>query len=326
MGVGDFSGLLGRLEHHDYQKILVRNLDEPNFWYDGHRSPQPTGIRQAIRDNYREVGRIKSVQGERRFLLVSYEPLLWPGTRYGFEEITVLVPKTVTGPERSGFGRISTGAKIMRSIPRPMETDRSLRVCSYEDRPEAMDGLILMGESLCRVDPGVSLHLTVPDAPASVRNWAERRPEVMLCTSPPNGASGWDVKPLLLLQELNAGRNEAIWLDSDTIVIRPISSLLKEFPRDTLIVSEEWDQHEPIPVTHLWGMSSARPVWPTNTSFVRATPAHRPLLERWLQMTHDPALPRGADAPLYTPPIPPCQRSGAPERPARKRRIWTGVL
>jgi hypothetical protein len=176
----------------------------------------------------------------------------------------------------------------MRSIPRPMETSRSLRVCSYEDRPEAMDGLILMGESLCRVNPGVSLHLTVPDAPASVRTWAGRRPEVELCTSPPDGVTGWDVKPLLLLQQLNAGRNEAIWLDSDTIVTRPISSLLEEFPRGSLIVSEEWDRHEPIPITHLWGMSSVRPVWPTNSSFVRATLAHRPLLERWLQMAHDP--------------------------------------
>ncbi len=98
VGVGDFSGLLGRLQHHDYQKILVRNLDKPNFWYDGHRSPAPTGVRNAIRDNYLEVGRIRSVQGERRFMLVSYEPLVWSATRYGFEEITVLVPKNPCDP------------------------------------------------------------------------------------------------------------------------------------------------------------------------------------------------------------------------------------
>jgi hypothetical protein len=102
VGLGDFSGLLGRLERHDYQKILVRNLDARNFWYDGHRSAQPLGIRKAFRDNYREVGRIKSVKGERRFLLVSYEPLEWPGTRYGFEEVSILVPKTAAGPARVG--------------------------------------------------------------------------------------------------------------------------------------------------------------------------------------------------------------------------------
>ena len=102
VGIGDFSGLLGRLEHHDYQKILIRNLDRPNFWYDGHRAPQSTGIRKALHDNYREVGRIKPVDGERRFLLVSYEPLPWSATRYGFEEITILVPKTVSDSARVG--------------------------------------------------------------------------------------------------------------------------------------------------------------------------------------------------------------------------------
>jgi hypothetical protein len=103
VGVGDFSGLLGRLKQHAYQKILVRNLDKPNFWYDGHRSHQPSGIRQAIRDNYREVRRIKSVEGERRFMLVPYEPLPWSPLRYGFEEITVLVPNTAPGPARLGI-------------------------------------------------------------------------------------------------------------------------------------------------------------------------------------------------------------------------------
>ena len=77
------------------RKILVRNLDKPNFWYDDSTqvAPKSTGIRKALRDNYREVGKIKAVQGEKRFMMVSFEYLPWPGTRYGFEEITVLVPK-----------------------------------------------------------------------------------------------------------------------------------------------------------------------------------------------------------------------------------------
>jgi hypothetical protein len=169
-----------------------------------------------------------------------------------------------------------------------MNSDCRLRVCSYEDRQEAMDGVILMGESLCRADPEVSLHLTVPSAPASLLSWAKRWPQIALSTSAPERVSGWDVKPFLLLEELNAGNNAAIWLDSDTIVTRPISVLLGEFPRDSLLVSEEWNRHDPIPVTQHWGFTAARQVWPTNSSFVRATAAHRPLLERWLQMTSDP--------------------------------------
>ena len=139
------------------------------------------------------------------------------------------------------------------------DTDRPLRVCSYEDRPEAMDSLILMGESFCRADPEVSLHLTVPNAPASVRTWAERRPEVILSTSPPDGVTGWDVKPWLLLEELSAGWQRVFWIDTDMIVTRAIRTLLEEFPRDSLILAEEWDQHEPVLVSHFWGLSSSAP-------------------------------------------------------------------
>ncbi len=112
VGVGDFSGFLDRLKGRDYQKLLVRNLDKSQFWYDGHRSPRSTGIRKAIRDNYREVGRIKAVEGEKRFMMVSYEPLAWPGTRYGFEEITILVPRA--SDDATGWALARAGMEIER--------------------------------------------------------------------------------------------------------------------------------------------------------------------------------------------------------------------
>lgn len=150
-----------------------------------------------------------------------------------------------------------------------------------------MTSLILMGESLCRSDPRVSLHLTVPNAPASVRAWVERRPQVALTTTRPDGVSGWNVKPSLLLQELSAGRHEALWLDTDIIVTRPVSSLLDEFPADALIVADEWRKGQRS-VSRFWGLPSARALPVFNDCIVRATQAHRPLLERWLQMLHDP--------------------------------------
>jgi hypothetical protein len=164
----------------------------------------------------------------------------------------------------------------------------ALRVCSYEDRAEAMDGLILMAESLCRADSGISLHLSVPDAPASIRAWAKRRPEVTLSSERPQGVSGWDVKPRLLLQELASGQTEALWLDSDMIVTRSVSRIVAEFPRDYLILAEEWNCPRPERVADLWGIPSARAVAPVNSCFVRVTQAHRPLLQRWLEMTREP--------------------------------------
>jgi hypothetical protein len=150
-----------------------------------------------------------------------------------------------------------------------------------------MDSAILMGESLCRVDPGVSLHLTVPDAPDSVRDWAASRAQVALTTTRPHGVSGWDVKAWLLLQELNAGSPEALWLDADMIVTRPMSLLLREFPDGEFIVAQEWDSVTAADVAHFWEVAPVRPVAPVNSCFVRATPAHRTLLERWLEATRD---------------------------------------
>jgi hypothetical protein len=96
---GDFSGILGRLEDRYYQKILVHNLDAPMFWYDdGSRWwLRSSGIRQALHDNYQEVGRIRAVQGESRFIMYPFEPLPWTATRYGFQDITILVPKPRSG-------------------------------------------------------------------------------------------------------------------------------------------------------------------------------------------------------------------------------------
>ncbi len=165
---------------------------------------------------------------------------------------------------------------------------QSVRICSYEDRPSAMDALIFMAESLCRVDSAVSLHLTVPEATPAVRAWAQRRPEVVLTTRRPDGVRGWDVKPWLLLQELRAGRREALWLDADMIVTRPVSSILADFLPESLIVAEEWNLPGAVRLTPLWGLPTARAVVPVNSCFIRVTQAHRQLLERWLQMTREP--------------------------------------
>ncbi len=180
---------------------------------------------------------------------------------------------------------------------------RPLRVCSYEDRPDAMDGLILMGESLCRSDPRVSLHLTVPDAPASVSDWAAGRPDVVLTTTRPEGVTGWDVKPWLLLRELDEGWSEAVWLDADIIVNRPIAAMLDEFPRESLVMAEEWDRSLGVRVSHRWGWSSARLVPVLNSCFIRATRDHRPLLVRFLEMVREPRYRQAQALPMEQRPL-----------------------
>lgn len=90
---GDLSGILQRLRDRQYAKLLVRNLHSPDFWYDHFLMPRSTQIRQAIQDNYREVGRIAGVS----------RTLTGGDIPYGLSDLTVLVPRSDT--ERPTAGR-----------------------------------------------------------------------------------------------------------------------------------------------------------------------------------------------------------------------------
>jgi len=81
---GDFSGILQRLREKKYAKILVRNYDSPDFWYDHYLWTKSSGIRQTLLENYHVAGKIPAVQTN------GYEPDLG----YLFQEITILVPNT----------------------------------------------------------------------------------------------------------------------------------------------------------------------------------------------------------------------------------------
>lgn len=83
-GTGDFSGIIGRLRERHYSKILVRNLNEPDFWYDYWLWSKPSGIRRALLENYSEVGGIRAVKS-----VLEDKP-----DRYGFGKISILVPKS----------------------------------------------------------------------------------------------------------------------------------------------------------------------------------------------------------------------------------------
>ncbi len=85
-GTGDFSGILSRLAAKRDSKILVRDYYDPDFAYEYYLWPKPSGIRQAMLDNYREVGRIRAAEGP---------PAVkdWAEDPYFFGEIAILEPK-----------------------------------------------------------------------------------------------------------------------------------------------------------------------------------------------------------------------------------------
>jgi hypothetical protein len=82
----DFSGIRARLERQDYRKILVRNLDSNDFWYDHVLWRKSSGIRRLLRDRYEEVRRIRPASGAGPEV-----------GAYAFPELSVLEPRP-SGP------------------------------------------------------------------------------------------------------------------------------------------------------------------------------------------------------------------------------------
>ena len=86
-GAGDFSGILSRIATKRYSKILTRGYHSFDFVYDYFLFPRSTGIRKALMDNYREVGKIRAVE-ENPYMKD------WAEDPYYFGEITILEPNT----------------------------------------------------------------------------------------------------------------------------------------------------------------------------------------------------------------------------------------
>ena len=80
--IGDFSGIIGRIEDRYYSKILVRNLNSPDFWYDHYLWKNPSGIREALLENYQETGRIEAVSSS----------VFGEEVQYLFQDISILEP------------------------------------------------------------------------------------------------------------------------------------------------------------------------------------------------------------------------------------------
>lgn len=81
---GDFSAMIERIRQKYYAKILVREYHAADFWYDYGNWRQSSGIRQALEENYHEVGTIPAV---------AESSPTWQQT-YGFTEISILVPNS----------------------------------------------------------------------------------------------------------------------------------------------------------------------------------------------------------------------------------------
>ena len=180
-------------------------------------------------------------------------------------------------------------------------------ICTYEDRDAALVGVKLLVLSLRRHCPDLSVVLCAPAAPASFRAWCGRFESVTLDDEACGRSRGWNVKPSLLLSMLDRGHDEVVWLDSDVVLTADFRPLLYAADRHSMVVSQAqyWDLFQDGAVrTELWGMPVGRSLpFVISSGFIRVTPEHRPLLERWRQLLRHPAYLRAQQLHLYRRPV-----------------------
>jgi hypothetical protein len=162
--------------------------------------------------------------------------------------------------------------------------------CLAEDRAEFGTGVRLAI---------LSLNQHCPDAPVYVyrggdsdfAEWIRKFPQVTLIPHVPEGANSWNCKPQALKPLLARGHRSAVWLDSDIIVTRDCRRLMGALDERTLAVAQE-----PLSLpfrgtamrTLAWKLEVRRAVpFTLNSSVLRVTEYHIPLLDRWIQFLAD---------------------------------------
>lgn len=164
--------------------------------------------------------------------------------------------------------------------------------CLAEDREGAEIGIRLAVLSVQRWDPSTPVCIFRPDPTADFREWVRQFPTVTLVTDRLPGAWDWNCKPHALLWLMDRGWNDVVWLDSDLILANDPAPLFQGLGDDTLIMVEE-PATSPMQGSDLRTKGMRLPlgrVFPVslNSCVLRATPAHRALLEHWKKALEDP--------------------------------------
>jgi hypothetical protein len=160
-----------------------------------------------------------------------------------------------------------------------------MRVVTYEDRPGEVTGLRLLLLSLRRHCPEVAVDVFVPRRDANFDQWAARFENVHLHVVERGERKGFNVKPGLLRRVLEQGASEAVWMDSDVLVVRDFRQWRCAAPSESLIIAED-RFGAPSPgrssYARAWGFPVGREMPRLlNACVVRALPAHMPLLRAW---------------------------------------------
>jgi hypothetical protein len=163
-------------------------------------------------------------------------------------------------------------------------------ICVAEDREAFEPSLKLLLASLSFHCPGMAIGLFYPVANDAFLRWLSAYPQVQLQTNPLKGY-GWNVKPEAIMQLLDTGFDEVIWIDSDVFVTRDIRPLFHALDEAVFVATEatgelgRYDRDGAERRAQLWQFSVGRVLPPSlNSGVLRVTRRHYPLIKRWWEL------------------------------------------
>lgn len=167
-------------------------------------------------------------------------------------------------------------------------------ICIAEDRASMEPGLRLLIHSLSIHSPTFRSLVFYPVASEEFKTWLAGYPNCRLRLDPIKGKfSKYNVKPDALLQLLDEGFEDIVWLDTDLIVSGDIRPFFNGLSPSTVVIAEEAlvESHSDGEAlrTTMWGMDVGRVLpFALNTAVLRMTTQHRALLLRWKDLLGSP--------------------------------------
>jgi len=161
-------------------------------------------------------------------------------------------------------------------------------ICVAESRQTCEPALKLLLLSLATHSPSLEVNLFYPPATREFFAWLKKSPQVRFQTGS-LAATGWNVKPVAVMQMLEKGFEAVIWIDTDIVVNKDLVPLFEPIGPETLVVCEdafgdERDDREALRA-RLWGFPVGRVLpFGLNSGVFRVTKHHLSLLQRWWEL------------------------------------------
>jgi hypothetical protein len=164
-------------------------------------------------------------------------------------------------------------------------------ICVNEDREAWEPSLRVVLASLGLHCPGRAISLFYPFANKAFLRWLSAYPQVRLQPDCLRNGYGWNVKPQAIMQLLDAGFDEVIWIDSDVFVTRDIRPLFRALDQAVFVATEatcalDRNDHDGAGRrAQLWQFSVGRAIPSAlNSGVLRVTRRHYPLMKRWWEL------------------------------------------